>query len=224
MFDLFFSRIVKLFKTQLIKRANNRFVHTYLKECYTLTLSVLYSESLYVLKCRISVDKMGYPKIIPYTLRVLMQNNKNVLFGVLSVLGLHRVIKYEPKPDLKTITAPFNGSSKIVNGSSLALAKEALMKLASVTGNSVNFKFQIKPIKGIIIEKAGPNGPAAFRRIFIDAFALLQDFNLLMTLTKWYFKYGGKRYLLSLYLILLLGLPIILILKALKLSGLNLDR
>lgn len=141
----------------------------------------------------------------------MIKTNQNVLFGVFTILGLHRVIKYEPKVDISTITKPFNGLSKTVSMSKLLVAKGNLLKLAGFSPSKIsNFKLKIGSIKGLIIEKAGPNGPSAFRRVFIDAFALMNDFDLLVTLSRWYFRYGGKRYLLSLYLILLLGSPIYL--------------
>jgi hypothetical protein len=218
-FELFSKRVAKYFEFQLLRRQNNRFVYTYLKECYTLTVSVLYSRSQYVPKVRISVDSSGLPRIIPVPLRRLIRSNKNVLLGVLSVLGLHRIIKYEPKVDTGTITKPFIGVGKTVSVIKLNSAINNLLQLAGLSkSNSSNFRLKLSGIRGLIVEKAGPNGPAAFRRIFIDAIALMNDFNLLLTLSKWYCKYGGKRYLLSLYLILLLNIPIYLLLKLLKVT------
>jgi hypothetical protein len=211
-FDLFLGRIKNMFEVQLLRRRNNRFVFTYLKECYTLLVSVIYSKTNYVPKVRISVDKSGLPRIIPAPLRQLARKNQNVLFGIFSILGLHRIIKYEPKVDISTITKPFLGLSKTVAMSKLLVAKGNLLKLAGFSPSKAsNFSLKVGRIKGLIIEKAGPNGPSAFRRILIDAFALYQDFNLLVTLSKWYIRYGGKRYLLSLYLILLIGSPVYII-------------
>jgi hypothetical protein len=207
-FSTFFQRVERIFKIQLLQRKNNRFVYTYLKECYTVLVSSLYSDSKYSPKVRVSLDKSGLPRIIPAPLRELIKGHKTVLLGVFSVLGLHRIIEYKPKVDLSTIEAPFTGVSRTVSSSKLEFAKMRLLALAGFSKkDSINFKLRLPSIRGKLIVKAGPNGPKAFTKLFVDAFALTNDFALLFALSKWYIRYGGKRYLLSLYLILLLGIP-----------------
>lgn len=213
-FILLNNRILKLYKDQN-SRGNLRMVYTYLKDCYTLLNSVTYSETRYTTTHRVKVDAKGIPKIIPVTLRDNLSEYR-VLLGVQSLLGLHRVIGYFPKVDFSTITDDFTGISSTI---SIKRIEDSLNRLFSIAGCRSGYRLNLKPITGLIIETSGPNGPNSTRQIIADAFALTNDLNLLSNLIRWYYKYQGRRYILSLILILILGFPIWIIIRSNLLNG-----
>lgn len=220
-FETMMFRIRDLFQKQ-VSRKNSRFVFTYLKDCYTILVSSLYSESHYVPKTRVSLDKRGFPRIIPKPLRDLMVEHKNVLLGVFTLLGLHRVIEYAPKVDLSTIVTPHKGETTTLDPNRLWKAIISLQSLINSKPSEYISKLNLGNIRGLLIEKAGPNGSQAYTRVIVDAFALTRDLGLLAAVYRWYYKFGGRRYLVSLTLILILGLPIwIFINTSLKLGRLG---
>lgn len=89
-FKLLLKRILRLYQSQ-ISRRNLRFVFTYLKEAYTVALFKRMGQS-YTPKVRVSIDTLGYPRIVPYQLRILLDSRRDVFVGVLTLLGVHRVI------------------------------------------------------------------------------------------------------------------------------------
>jgi hypothetical protein len=84
------KRIFVLYTDQ-VSRQNLRLVFTYLKECYTI-LQFKRAGMKYEPKVRVSVDKFGFPKIIPHNIRDLLISNRNLFVSVSTLLGVHRVI------------------------------------------------------------------------------------------------------------------------------------
>ena len=213
-FKLFMKRLRVLYSKQILnKRRNSRFVFTHLKDAFTITISCLYSETRYIPKTRVSTDSNGFPRIIPFPLRKIMVENRNVLLGVLTLLGFHRIIQYKPKVDLSTIESPFTGMSRTLDITEIFSAIKNLMVQAGLD-SSVMLKLKLPGIRGLLIQKSGPNGPSAFRNILVDAFAFINHPKVLWALLQWFNKYGGRRYAFSLILIISIGFPIAIITKA----------
>jgi hypothetical protein len=84
------KRIYTLYLNQ-VKRQNLRFVFTYLKESYTI-LQFKRAGMKYEPKVRVSIDKSGFPKIIPFKIRDLLVSDRNLFVSVATLLGVHRVI------------------------------------------------------------------------------------------------------------------------------------
>jgi hypothetical protein len=85
------NRIKKMYITQG-RRRNLKQVHLYLKECYTLCISVKTGTS-YSPKLRVKVGKVsGIPLIIPGRLRKTMMSDRALYIAVMTLLGIHRVI------------------------------------------------------------------------------------------------------------------------------------
>lgn len=74
------------------KRRNLKQVYSYLKECYTICVSVKVG-SHYDPKMRVKVGKVsGIPLIIPGRLRKRMMSERNLYIAVMTLLGIHRII------------------------------------------------------------------------------------------------------------------------------------
>jgi hypothetical protein len=74
------------------KRRNLRFVHSYLKECYTVVVSVIVGTD-YNPKMGVAVGKStGLPLIIPGRLRTRMRSDRQIYIAVMTMLGLHRIV------------------------------------------------------------------------------------------------------------------------------------
>lgn len=72
---------------------NYRFVYEYLKEAYTISISVR-TGTAYTPKIRVKVGKLGFPLLIPGKLRQLMMENRIVYIAVMTILSLHRIVPW----------------------------------------------------------------------------------------------------------------------------------
>jgi hypothetical protein len=120
------------------------------------------------------------------------------------VLSLYRVINFVSKPNLATITLPFNGISPLFQEMELA-------KVISL--------FKIFPLKGVswnISESAGPNGPRSTWFAGADALAWMDNPGLLVRL--YMFMYQSRQYTAAawLFIIQVISIPGMLLLIALK--------
>jgi hypothetical protein len=116
---------------------------------------------------------------------------------------------------LKSILDPFNGIIKDLDVSTLIRAKRQLYELSGRKGRIGKFK----PISFRRIETSGPNGPKSMYRIVEDACALLRNPRICGNLFIWYFLNGGKRYIITIIVLGLLGQ--VLFLKPLLLGRLG---
>jgi hypothetical protein len=74
------------------KRKNLRQVYSYLKEVYTICVSVKVG-SHYDPKMRVAVGKVsGIPLIIPGRLRKRMMSERSLYIAIMTLLGIHRII------------------------------------------------------------------------------------------------------------------------------------
>lgn len=207
------KRIIEMYRTQS-KRSNIRQVFTYLKEVYTLNNSLL-SKGNYIPKCRISVDKMGRPRLLPIYIRDVYLDNRVVYVAVQTVLGVHRLLKWWPKVSYDTILAPFNGLSSSLSPSILLRAKRNLISL--ITGKHVHnrtsqkFSLELQPIKGLVLESSGPNGKKSWYSVTTDAFAFYSEPVYLFNLLRFYIYNEAYLICFGFIMILLLGFPLYLL-------------
>jgi len=74
------------------KRRNLKQVYLYLKECYTICVSVIVGSS-YSPKLGVAVGKVsGLPLIIPGRLRKRMTSERKLYIAVMTLLGIHRIV------------------------------------------------------------------------------------------------------------------------------------
>jgi hypothetical protein len=74
------------------KRRNLKQVYLYLKECYTICVSVKVGNQ-YVPNVGVRVGKVsGLPLIIPGRLRLAMMSDRRMYIAVMTLLGVHRIV------------------------------------------------------------------------------------------------------------------------------------
>jgi GR25 family glycosyltransferase involved in LPS biosynthesis len=208
--SLFHKRIIDMYRNQS-SRSNIRFVFTYLKEIYTLNNSLL-SGGNYIPKCRISIDKQGRPRLIPIYIREIYLSNRSVFVAVQTILGVHRLMKWWPKVSYETIVKPFNGVSSSLDSLVLQTAKRNLLSLKfgrHIQWKTCNsFSLVLKPIKGLVLESSGPNGPNSWYSVTTDAFAFYSEPKYLFNLLRFYFFNKSYLILFGFIGILALGFPL----------------
>jgi hypothetical protein len=195
-----------LYKTQKARK-NLRFVFTYLKEAF-LCFQFAYLGQSYTPKVRVAIDKKGYPKIIPFQLRNKLDDK--LYTGILTVLGIYRVIPWWPKVDLSTIVAPHSGVFTTLPSELLLKAKKNLLNI------SPNRYIKLSPIKGLMLLSSGPNGSVSMFSIVEDALAFWYNKGYFWSLVKWYAGQGGLVYAFLLTLMMVMGYPYLVINKFAK--------
>lgn len=136
------------------KRKNLKFVYLYLKECYTICVSVRV-RTPYQPKIKVGIGKIsGFPKIIPGRLSLLMPSDRKVYIAVMTLLGIHRIIPWWPAIDYTTITEKFSGLFKTLAPETLYESKRRLCELANVKADIV---FTSLRAVTLIPESAGPS-------------------------------------------------------------------
>nr|QDH87249.1 MAG: RNA-dependent RNA polymerase [Mitovirus sp.] len=155
------------------EKSGKKFLVLYMKECVALVIAFLNHASRPFIKGMISVrqSRQGLPLIIPGPLRVVILRYRRdggyrdqlVTRIVLTILSMYRVLNFVSKPNLATITDPFNGISPLLDinelGRVLALFPRLILKGMSWT----------------ISESAGPNGPRATWFAGADALAYIEN-------------------------------------------------
>lgn len=84
-----------MYDSQGISRRNMRFVYTYLKESYTITLGVVAGHRGYVPKIGVRCGKSGLPLILPLDCRKwILSGSRKHSTAILTILALHRVVPW----------------------------------------------------------------------------------------------------------------------------------
>lgn len=218
--------------TTLWQKSGKKFLVLYLKECVAYVIAYLNHTRRELPKGapRVRLSRAGLPLIIPGPLRYIIlrfraeggMKDRLVVRTVLTVLSLYRVMNFVSRPNLATITDPFNGISPLFLISEL----EGVLNLLP--------KAVLKGVSWTIGESAGPNGPRATWFAGADALAWLDNPLKLVLLLE--FMYRARQYsaLCWILLIQVVSIPGMLVLIALKglrvvpsklgrLSALNVD-
>jgi hypothetical protein len=151
-------------------KSGSNFLFKYLKEVMRLTVRRLSNSPLEPSdKIFVKLGKSKFPAIIPKEicddlLNVDKHFRRNLIIAVLSLISLFRVLPTKVKPDISTITDPFNGVSKEIDDVLLINSLKVLnmFKKGSKLGFSLNLS-----------QKAGPNGKVSMLNTAIDALSLL---------------------------------------------------
>jgi len=170
-------------------------------------------------KMRVSLDSNGLPKIIPPKLRAEMLQSRWLFVAVITILGIHRLVKWYPAVDLSTIIDSFAGETRTLTNPQLLWAKRNFLSLAKPhlsLKQLDGFRLRIGKVTSFILQSAGPNGSVSYFSVVEDAFAFYRHPVVLIQLSIWLVIHRGYLALVSLYLILFLGFPfyIILLLRA----------
>jgi hypothetical protein len=165
------------------KRKNLKQVFLYLKECYTICVSVKVG-SHYDPKVGVRCGKgSGLPLLIPRRLHKLMMTERKVYIAVMTLLGIHRVIPWWPPVDRSTITERFNGTYRTLEVETLEVSKGKLCELAGVKSD---IRFVNLKAVTLLPESAGPNHSVAWKGVLEDAFALFSRPKYFWSLQKWF--------------------------------------
>lgn len=89
-FKLLIDKIDKFYSTQKDRR-NLRMVFEYLKDCYTIISFRRAGKVFTSLKHHVSLDPRGIPRIIPYELRIRL-DERVYFIAVSNILGIYRII------------------------------------------------------------------------------------------------------------------------------------
>jgi len=115
-------------------------------------------------------DHRGLPTIIPSRLRHLLEQFDNgdrscrrIIVCILTCLSIFRVFSVKVEPSLKSVCAPFKGSSQTLD---LSLIKSALRQLPVGV-------LRIPKPKLLVLESASPNAQKSTWSASLDAIALI---------------------------------------------------
>jgi hypothetical protein len=186
--ELLMNRILVLFKTNQARK-NNRFTYTYLKDCYHILISVYFSDPAfrYKPKTRVSLDKLGLPRIIPVQLRMLLGDRRVFVFTS-TLLSIFRVINFFPKVDLDSIIRPFKGISRTLDRNLLANGLLRLYRVKYGDTVSVLPKQKLRTIRSLSVQTAGPNCSISNSGVLLDACALVKHPFVLLSVYRLYLK------------------------------------
>lgn len=155
-------------RIQKLEKSNGwNFTFKYLKECLRLVVLYLAGTPSTVKgrnACGVRVNQYGLPVIVPPSLRKILDlapANRPVIRAVLTVLSIFRTFPTKVKPNLDSITEPFSGITRTLDG------------IERVAKAWVGDNLRLRPIRGFISESAGPITKRATFGCPIDAFALL---------------------------------------------------
>lgn len=209
-YRVLFKRIHEMYIQQGLGRRNLRFVYTYLKECYTVTLSSI-SGNCYSPSIRVRLGKAGLPLIIPSPLRILvLKKDRRACVSVLTLLAIHRILPWWPLVNLATILDAFNGIIKTLSQESLSLARERLCLLAGYRNPVL---FRVRGIRPLELRSSSPNHSISVEGCIFDAFAFIDNPLYFLTWCYWCFSIRSYWPLLSILVINICGLPIYFYLK-----------
>lgn len=194
-FEILLKRISKMYHSQG-KRKNLRFVHSYLKECYTISLAAMVGSS-YSPKMGVAVGKVtGFPLLIPGRLRKRMLTERRIYVAVMTLLGIHRIIPWWPKVSFATIEQPFNGKVKTFALEALRASKQKLCELAKCKRD---LRFDKLTPSTFLTRGRGPNSKVAYLGVLDDATAILLQPDYAFSLIKWFYLLGSYGLILSLF-------------------------
>jgi len=189
------------------KRRNLKQVYLYLKECYTICVSVKVG-SHYDPKMGVRVGRVsGLPLIIPGRLRLAMMSDRRMYVAVMTLLGIHRIIPWWPPVDYSTVIEKFNGSYRTLAVETLIESKRKLCELAGLKGDVF---FKNLSAVWLLPESAGPNLKVAWQGVVADAVAILRNPRYLVTISRWLFETKSFATLFSLWATCLISFPLLL--------------
>lgn len=137
-----------------------------------------------------------YPPVIGPKMDPRLQKD---VVGILTVMTIFRTFKTKVIPTLNTVTAPFGGSVKTLESSTLMVA---LRRLGLISG--VGYKVprltvgKFTPHRST---KAGPNGSISALGASLDALALLHEPRVLGSLLIWMLFYQGAYFYVTILLL-----------------------
>lgn len=172
----------------------------------------------YLPKIRVSIDKAGIPKLIPAYLRSILLQDRLVFVVVQTILGIHRLIAWNPKVDFSTIVDPHNGIIKTISLDRLSIAKSHLLKIAFGLNRrkSNQFRLSLPKARFSLINSAGPNGPISSLMVIDDAIALSLNPKYLIYVLLMLIRLRGYLPFFVLIFMVIVGLPIYLIVRILN--------
>jgi hypothetical protein len=164
-----FKELITRMQT-LGRKSGKKFLVMYLKECVRMVIHFV-NHQLYVPHkggVEVRRSRVGLPTIIPGPLRRFIMDfvhgptmqNTLVLRTILTVLSMYRVLQFRNLPDISSVTNGFSGTFKVFETQELLKVLKWFPKLI------------LKPVKTVISEAAGPNGPRATWWAGADAIAL----------------------------------------------------
>lgn len=200
-----FRRVVKIYLSQGKERRNMRFVYTYLKEAYTVTLGVITSNP-YVPKIGVKVGKSGLPLLLPLNCRIwILQGSRPHTTAILTILGIHRIVPWWPVVDLSTVLSEFNGVTRVLDNPLIRIAKARLCVLA---GLKRTYKLTFRVARALELRSASPNVPVSIEGCVQDSFAFLSNPLYFAKWVRWCLAIGSYWPIVSITLVLLIGWPI----------------
>jgi len=153
----------------LWEKSGSNFTFLYLKEVFRLLIRFL-SGSPETTDCikpntiLVKRDSSGLPTLIPLSLRELIRKKReSKVQMLLTLLSVFRVMPSVQKPKFSTITAPFTGTSEVLDDGELKLAIRDL-----------GVRLRIKDHSLIKLESAGPHGRKSAWCSNADLVALVQ--------------------------------------------------
>jgi hypothetical protein len=198
-------RIFEMYKSQGLHRRNFRFVHTYLKEAYTVALANL-SGTKYQPKILVAIGKGGLPLIIPGRLRAAMLSGDRLAYTLtLTILAIHRLIPWWPAVDLSTVVAPFEGVTKSL---AIELISKAKIRLCTLAGMSKRFTLRISVSPFLELQSASPNGKVSVDSLVLDALAFWRNLPYLYSLLMWFWLNKSYLHILIILILMIFGWPL----------------
>jgi hypothetical protein len=199
---------------ELWRKSGKKFLVLYIKQALAHVIAFLNHKSISFTQGMVSMrlSRAGLPTIIPGPLRAVILRfrregglrDRLVVRTVLTVLSMYRVLNFVSKPNLATITDPFNGISPLLDINELGEVLKLFPRL------------NIKGIVWSLSESSGPNGPRATWFAGSDALAFIENPR------QWFFLIGFmiiNRQFLSmawLFMIQLTSIPGMVVLIAIK--------
>jgi len=200
-----FKRFIHMYESQGKGRRNMRFVYTYLKEAYTITLGVVAGHT-YAPKIGVRVGKSGLPLILPLDCRRwILSGSRRHITAILTILALHRIVPWWPPVDISTVVDAFSGITRTLDHDLIAVAKK---RLCSVAGFKPGYLLRIPKVRPLELRSASPNWTPSIDGVVIDAFAFFDNPLYFFTWARWCLLIGSYWPIISLLSVLCIGWPI----------------
>jgi hypothetical protein len=135
----------------------------------------------------------------PVTGPVMDPRLRKDVVGILTVMTIFRTFKTKVTPTLSTVTAPFGGKVRTLEGSTLMVA---LRRLGLISGIGYRVpRLTVGKFTPHRSTKAGPNGAISALGASLDALALLHEPRVLFSLLVWMIFYQGAFFYVSVLLL-----------------------
>jgi len=206
-----FNTMLERFKS-LFKKMGPKGLFYYLKEALRLTVCFLADQpvTMGLNTPYVKRDGHGIPTVIPWSLRQELllfkasglRGDKGITVCILTLLSIYRIFPNRVRPNLKSILAPFSGTSQTID---LGLLRRALRVLS--VGPLV-----LQNPKLLLIETASPNSSKTTWGCSLDAVAMLYYPKTLIAFARYALATpDGWKYLMWILLLQCLALPVLLI-------------